>query len=180
MSDRREDVKNSYEKDKRTGSVDNQTKIFIVYNTGETAEIKTAQFVAHALTKRSVSCVFDVEDHQAFPIGEPVTENIVKWIENSEKTLVILNRDSIKSTCLLLQTILALDKCKKKNIFCLRLLLHGVDENEIQFLKRDFLQSVPCRKLDFNKDGWEERLASYINGQYITWIQIYFSYQFFM
>ncbi|XP_060603163.1 uncharacterized protein LOC132756178 [Ruditapes philippinarum] len=162
MSDKREDVENSYEKAKSTGSVDDQYKVFIVYNT-ETDEIETACKVANALTKRSVSCVFDVEDHQAFPIGEPVTENIVKWIENSEKTLVILSKDSIKSTCQLLQTILALDKCKKKNIFCLRLLLHGVDENEIQFLKRDFLQSVPCRKLDFDQDGWEKCLVSYIN-----------------
>ncbi|XP_045200282.2 uncharacterized protein LOC123554296 [Mercenaria mercenaria] len=133
--------------------------VFLVF---KSSDIDKISHVASALRSYSIRCIYDNNDHKVFPIGQIVFKSIVEGIENSEKTLLLLSRNSIDSTWVLLETVLALEQSKKRNELTLRIVLNGVNEHDIPFLKREFLASVPHRTLDFNKEGWEERLANYV------------------
>lgn len=173
-SDREEDVKGDYKRAVSNDPTVEQYDVFILYDSGTK---DTALHVASALKQRSISCIFEVvkeDGNNDTSDGHPVSVYIDKWNAKSKKTLIILGQHSIKYPSLL-EALLAHNQTKEIDSRTLRLLLHEVDGNHIQYLRRVFLATVPRIKTDFNKNGWEDILVSHINSKYIVFVLVFSS-----
>ncbi|XP_053404237.1 stimulator of interferon genes protein-like [Mercenaria mercenaria] len=159
MSGTREDEKRGFAKakDEIPGF---ENDVFLVFKSN-TADEKKVRKIASELKKKNLSC----ESHEAFTPGCPVVTNIVNCIENSKTTLLLLSKESINSSWVLLETILALEQSKCSDRLILKIVLEGVCESDVKFLKKDLLASVPHFQLDFSDDGWGDQLATYVKEE---------------
>ncbi|XP_045200260.2 uncharacterized protein LOC123554287 isoform X2 [Mercenaria mercenaria] len=136
--------------------------VFIVYKTDEDEDL--ALQIDKELERNSLKVIAQWKP-EAFPAGHPIFESIDKCVNNSAKTLVILTKQALESKWIILELIHTIEQSKRRNVLTLRLLLHGVNDKDVKFLKRGLLASVPHFSLDLKKDDWAERLIENIQNE---------------
>lgn len=137
--------------------------VFIVHSENDEDQ---AKYIYGILKRARYRCVAQF-DGEAFIAGQPIFDQIVRWVSKSKCTLLLLTETSRNSTWINLETVLALEQSQHREDkeVTLRIVHCGIRKEEIPILQGGHLSEAENLVINLNDQNWEDRLKDSLKSK---------------
>ena len=142
--------KHSYKKD-----------VFIVHSGNFDDDL--AKEIYDKLEDKGFRCVAQF-DSEAFKPGQPVLDQIIYWVKNSWRTVLVYTDQALDSSWICLEVVLALELSEHETN--LRIIAKDIDKNSIPILAHGYLRETDSLVVSFS-DNFCDEIIPALYGMFV-------------
>ena len=105
------------------------------------------------------------DEEDGFFTGKFVFDNITYAVQKSKTVLILVTENALRSSWVTFEIILSIEKSFQQESLCLRLVFHGISDEEIRRFKTGDLEYIPDFVLDLENETWKPDLVAKVKGK---------------